>query len=69
MLPETHDHASYFSFYDVLEKLGIVIGMISFGYIEGLTGSMRNSVVSLIAFFAVGLFLLFFVPKKDRLAH
>jgi MFS transporter, UMF1 family len=64
MLPETHDHASFFSFYDVLEKLGIVIGMISFGYIEGLTGSMRNSVLSLIVFFGVGLILLFFVPKS-----
>ncbi|MBD79641.1 MAG: MFS transporter [Crocinitomicaceae bacterium] len=63
MLPETKDHASYFSFYDVLEKLGIFIGMFSFGWIVQLTGSMRNSIFVLGAFFIVGLILLFFVPR------
>lgn len=66
MLPETKDHASFFSFYDVLEKLGIVIGMVAFGYIEGLTGSMRNSVLSLIVFFALGLIALMFVPAEKH---
>lgn len=64
ILPETIDHASYFSFYDVCEKLGIVIGMASYGYIEELTGSMRNSVFALMCFFIIGLILLLFVPKK-----
>lgn len=67
MLPETTDTTSFFSFYDVMEKLGIVIGIISFGYIEGLTGSMRNSVLSLIVFFSVGLILLLMVPKTKHL--
>jgi UMF1 family MFS transporter len=67
MLPETEDHASYFSFYDVLEKIAIVIGTFSFGYIDGLTGSIRNSVLILIVFFAVGFVLLFFVPKHSHL--
>ncbi|MBL0342330.1 MAG: MFS transporter [Bacteroidetes bacterium] len=58
MLPETQDHASYFSFYDVCDKLGLVIGTASYGLIEELTGSMRNSVLSLIVFFMVGLFFL-----------
>jgi len=65
MLPETEDHASYFSFYDVLEKLGIVIGTLSYGLIEAMTGSLRNSIFALAAFFVVGLILLFFVPKHD----
>ncbi len=65
VLPETEDHASYFSFYDVLEKLGIVIGTFSYGIIEGLTGSLRNSIFALGAFFVVGLILLYFVPKHD----
>lgn len=67
ILPETVDHASYFSFYDVCEKLGIVIGMASYGYIEELTGSMRNSVFALMFFFIIGLILLMLVPKKKEI--
>lgn len=62
-LPETKDHASYFSFFDVSEKIGIVIGTFSFGFIEGLTGSMRQSVLVLISFFVIGFIGLLFVPK------
>ena len=57
-MPETKDTASFFSFYDVTEKLAIVIGLFSFGLIEGLTGSMRNSLLALIGFFVLGLLLL-----------
>lgn len=58
-LPEnTPDTASYFSFYDVTEKLAIVVGLFSFGFIEELTGNMRNSAVSLTLFFLVGMLLL-----------
>ncbi len=62
LLPETKDTASFFSFYDVAEKVGIVIGTFSYGFIEELTGSMRNSIFALIVFFIVGLILLFRVP-------
>jgi len=58
LMPETKDTASFFSFYDVTEKFAIVIGLFSFGLIEGLTHSMRNSLLALITFFAVGLLLL-----------
>lgn len=58
MLPQTQDHASYFSFYDVCDKVGLVLGTIAYGYIEELTGSMRNSILVLMIFFAVGLFSL-----------
>ncbi|MFT7612749.1 MAG: UMF1 family MFS transporter, partial [Parvicellaceae bacterium] len=65
-LPEgTKDTSSFFSFYDVSEKLGIVIGMASYGLIEQLTGSMRNSIVALTIFFIVGLVILFTVPKEE----
>ncbi|MEP1087476.1 MFS transporter [Algoriphagus sp.] len=62
----TTDHASYFSFYDVTEKLAIVMGTFSYGVIEQLTGSMRNSALSLGIFFLVGLgfLLLITIPKK-----
>jgi MFS transporter, UMF1 family len=65
-LPDTEDHASYFSFYDVTEKVGLIIGLFSFGFIEGLAGSLRASVLALIVFFAVGLFAMFFVPTKEK---
>lgn len=58
-LPEnTPDTASFFSFYDVTEKLAIVLGLFSFAYIEEFTGSMRNSAISLASFFIIGLLVL-----------
>ena len=66
-LPETQDHASYFSFYDATEKIGIVVGTFSFGLLELLTGSIRNSIISVGFFFVVGLILLFIVPKNEKL--
>ncbi len=52
------DHTSFFSFYDVTEKVALVFGMFSFGYIEQLSGSMRNSVIALTLFFILGLVFL-----------
>jgi len=67
MLPETTDHTSFFSFYDVMEKLATVAGTFSFGIIEALTGSMRYSVLAITLFFAIGLvFLLLLIRKKDN---
>lgn len=63
-LPETTDTASYFSFYDVTEKVAIVIGMSVYGIIDQVTGSMRNSIVFLGIFFVIGLVLLLRVPNK-----
>jgi UMF1 family MFS transporter len=63
-LPETEDTTSYFSFYDVAEKIGIVIGMIIYGVIDQITGSMRNSILFLFVFFLVGIILLFRVPRQ-----
>ena len=66
LLPETQDHASYFSFYDVTEKIGIVVGTFSFGFLEATLGSIRYSVISIAVFFIVGLILLFLVPKIKK---
>ncbi|MCH7415832.1 MFS transporter [Belliella sp. R4-6] len=64
---ETTDHASYFSFFDVTEKIAIVFGTFSYGFIEQLTGNMRNSSLALGLFFFVGLGFLFLlkIPKSD----
>ena len=65
MLPEnTLDTASYFSFYDVSEKIGIVIGMFLYGLVAQITGSIRNSILFLVVFFIIGVILLMRVPKR-----
>ncbi|HLA58994.1 MAG TPA: MFS transporter [Puia sp.] len=68
LMPETKDTASYFSYYDFTEKLAIVIGMFSFGLIEEATGSMKNSVLSLIVFFVFGLLWLIRAQRLKSLA-
>jgi UMF1 family MFS transporter len=68
LLPETEDNASFFSFYDVCEKVGIVIGMLSFGAIEGITGGMRNSILALIVFFIAGFIILLTIPKTKNVS-
>lgn len=64
MPPNTKDTASFFSFFDVTEKLSIVVGIFSFGYIHEKTGSMSNSILALIGFFALGLLWLYFTFKR-----
>ncbi len=64
-LPETEDTTSYFSFYDVAEKIGIVIGMVIFASIDQITGTMRNAILFLFIFFLIGIVLLFRVPKEN----
>lgn len=63
-LPKTDDTTSFFSFYDVAEKIGIVIGMMIYGLIDQITGSMRNSIVFLTLFFVGGFLLLLRVPQE-----
>ena len=60
LMPETKDTASFFSFYDVTEKVAIVIGMFSFGIITELTGTQRNAVLALMVFFILSLIFLLF---------
>jgi UMF1 family MFS transporter len=66
LMPVTKDTTSFFSFYDVTEKIAIVIGMFSFGFINELTGSQRNSVLALVIFFVLGLIMLLFAMKKQK---
>lgn len=64
LLPESEDTASFFSFYDVAEKIGIVIGMLLYGFINQKTGSPRFAIVFLGIFFLIGLILLNRIPKN-----
>lgn len=60
------DTASFFSFYEVTEKVGIVIGMFLYGFIAQLTGSIRNAILFLILFFIGGIVLLFRLKFKTK---
>jgi len=64
LLPETKDHASYFGFYDIADKIGVVLGTLVYGGIYQITGSTRDSIIALGLFFVIGLLFLFFIPRK-----
>lgn len=64
MLPETKDHTTFFSFYDVAEKLATALGMFSVALLVALTGDLRNAAIALTAFFFISLVLLFTIPKS-----
>lgn len=63
-LPETTDTTSFFSFYDVAEKIGIIIGLAVFGYLTQKSHSMRNAALCFAIFFALGALLLTRVKKQ-----
>lgn len=65
LLPHTTDNAIYFSFYDIVEKIALILGSFLFGQILYFTGSMQYSALTLGLFFILGiLFLLLIKPKK-----
>jgi UMF1 family MFS transporter len=69
LIPEhSDDTTSYFSFYDVLEKVAIIVGTFTFGLMEQVTGSMRLSMLVLSGFFLVGLLLLLRVKVRATAA-
>ena len=64
LLPEeTQDHTTYFSFYDVTEKLAIVWGTFIFGIAVAITGSMKLSILLLSLFFFVSFVVISFMKK------
>ena len=66
LLPDTQDTTSYFSFYDVTEKVGIIIGMSIYGLITQLTGKVQNAILFLVVFFIIGVFLLYKTQLKTK---
>jgi UMF1 family MFS transporter len=62
----TTDHASFFSFFDLTEKVAVVLGTATYGAIEQMTGSMRNSALFLVIFFVIGLVFLSRVALPKR---
>ena len=68
LLPETHDHATYFSFYNVTEQIAVVLGMFIFGLLVALTGSMQYSVLALAVFFLAAFIILYKVKKTNYIS-
>ena len=68
LLPDNHtDTASFFSFYDILEKFAIVIGTFSYGTVENLTGSLRNSILAMSIFFVISFVFLSLIKTRIKL--
>lgn len=65
LMPVTKDTASFFSFYDVTEKMAIVIGIFTFGFVDEIFG-MKNSVLALIIFFILGFTALIMTKRSER---
>jgi UMF1 family MFS transporter len=65
LLPETEDHTTYFSFFDVTEKIAIVLGTFIFGFVGSVTDSLRNSIFILAIFFLLGYIVLSFMKKNE----
>ena len=68
LMPPTHDTASFFSFYDVTEKVAIVIGMLSFGFIDSIM-NMRTAIIALITFFIAGALILYLAIRKQAITN
>ena len=65
LMPPTKDTASYFSYYDLTEKIAIVIGMFTFGFVSQISGSMKNAIIFLIIFFILGFAWLFSAQARQ----
>ena len=68
LLPETEDHATYFSFYDVVEKIAIVLGTSVYGALYAITDSMQWSVLCLAIFFLISFVILNTLKKTKYVA-
>lgn len=65
LLPDTEDHATYFSFFDVTEKVAIVLGTFIFGFVGAISDSLKNSIFILAIFFLLGYIVLSFMKKNE----
>jgi UMF1 family MFS transporter len=68
LMPPTKDTASYFSFYDVCDKVSTVIGMVTFGVATEALGGMRNAVLFIMTYFIISFFILLTtISKRSKL--
>ena len=55
---DSSENTSFFSFYDVVDKISVVLGTLVFGIINAITGDMRLSALTLGLFFVLGFIIL-----------
>ena len=67
LIPKTKDTTSFFSFYEVTEKVGVIIGIITFGLLDQVTGSLRSSITFFLIIFLLGAVLLLRIPRSVRI--
>ena len=65
LMPPTKDTASYFSFYDVCDKVSTVIGMLTFGLADETLGGMRNAILFIMIYFLISFFILLYTLSKQ----
>ena len=65
LIPDTDNTTSYFSFFDVSQKVSIVLGMTLFAILDQTTGSMRISILIFVLIFIIGAFLLNKIKTKN----
>lgn len=63
-VPDTEDNASFFSFYSITDKLAIILGLLSYGWVNQITRNMRTSILFLISYFIIGAILLIVLKKR-----
>jgi MFS transporter, UMF1 family len=63
LLPETKDNASFFSFYELTDKVGTALGTAVFGVVTSFRGNMRDSLFALFFFFLIGMVYLNKIKK------
>ncbi len=64
LIPQTENNAGYFSFYDVCEKLAMMFGLVLWGVLDDLTGSMRSAIGALFIWFVIGLALMLWIQRR-----
>ena len=58
LVPNDNSSTSYFSFFDITDKIAVVLGTFAFGFINQITGDIRYSALTMVVFFVLGLFFI-----------
>lgn len=69
LLPPTEDHTTYFSFYDVFEKMALCLGLFTFGLIIEMTEGMKVSTLAMGASFCISFVIMCFLKMKKPVSN
>ncbi|MFN8673795.1 MAG: MFS transporter [Candidatus Sericytochromatia bacterium] len=63
-VPDTGDNASFFSFYSIFDKIAIILGLLSYGFVNQISQNLRTSILFLVSYFIIGLLIIFSLRKE-----